>query len=187
MCIRCSGGYGPGGNYIIGDGYTQRHTVPPPDPFDPLTIIRERRRIHPPPVPVEHGTVRGIRSHKRKQEDLCDACDEFDWTPAYWRELREQSLATTNRKIGRLLEDARQGMDIDRDLLAYYERKRAKLEKQLSGEEEKPAKKQDTEPTEALHVRIPVSQAEGLRERAGEQDTTVSAIVRQALDAFLLL
>lgn len=187
MCIKCSGGYKKNGEWVIGDGYTQRHTVPPPDPYDPITIARQKSRLHPPPVPVEHGTVRGIRSHRRKQEDLCDECDRYFKTDSYLKDLRQQSLDTVNRKLSKMAAWKAEGGDVDVEYRDYLERRRVKLEKQLFGDEEPAKKREETEPLERVHIRLAVRQMEALRERAKEEGVAVNVLVRQAVDAFLVL
>lgn len=40
-----------------------------------------------PPLPIEHGTVRGAQAHRRREEPVCKDCREA-WN-TYYRKRRE--------------------------------------------------------------------------------------------------
>ena len=192
MCVKCHGGTRTKTVYVhgrptkieyevAGDGNVQRHTV---------TGLRPAPR----PDPVEHGTLRGIRWHRGLRTDNprkygCQLCDEYETTDDYTREMRLDALANVSRRLDalvRLRSDPDE--DVDLELLEFYEKKRALLERLLRGDNEKPVKKREkTEPLELLHIRVRESQAQELRERAEEEETSVSELVRQSIDAFLVL
>lgn len=193
MCIKCHGGmstkkvYVPGIRElvdveyeIVGDGNVQRHTT-------------GNRNPAPTPDPVEHGTLRGVRWHRslrysHPEKEMCDACSEFQFSDEYYREMRLEALSNTNRRLERLVRQRDDpDEDADLELLEFYEKKRASLERLLRGEDKRPAAKRETEPLERVHVRLAVRQMEILRARAEEEGTSVNALVRQAVDTFLLL
>ena len=193
MCIRCSGGtrmkkvYVNGNPVMIeheikGDGKYQRHTT-------------GGRRPAPSPDPVEHGTLRGVRWHRglrvtHPDKDMCDACSEFEFSDEYYREMRLEALAKTNRWLDHLIRQRDDpNEDADLELLEFYEKKRASLERLLRGDGEKrePAQKEETEPLERIHLRLTVRQIEALRERAATEGGTLNGLVRRAVDAWLVL
>ena len=134
------------------------------------------------PDPPRHPSVSGIRQHWRKQEDLCGPCHEL-----YMREddyLRAVRLDALERVEARLSPSS--GVSEDPELRAFYERKRERLLKRLSGEKTPPRRKFD-EPTVITNARLPQSLRDRLEERAAEDDVTVSDLIRRALDEWLLL
>src|SRR5690606_32325567 len=182
MCIRCTGGYTASGRYIEGDGDVQRHTPPP----IPGVNFGPRGPRRPPPAPVRHGHLRGVRWHRglrwdHPEKDLCDACSAFASSPAYDRAFRQDALDRALRRL-----DPEEGSQ-DPAYREFLERRVAKLTAQLAGKDEDPVRRQIDEPSQHVSIRIPVRIVDALKERAEEERTSVSDLARRALDAFLVL
>lgn len=177
------------------DGFTRRHTMPwlreeiePPeyDPEDPASrrYHKHTARLDAKPDPIPHPSLSAIRSHKRKSEDLCPVCREFyeaDQGRVYLRAYREDALT----KIEDRLAGKKEGMDAQER--RYYERRQAKLRQQLFGEELPKPEPKPVEPVTQVNVRLPDRIIAALKERTRKKGTSFSAMIRTALDEWLVL
>lgn len=171
----------------------KRHTAPyflpdtePPDPLvDPVGHTRflyYTEMTDKLPDPPRHPSLRAIRQHKGKQEDLCGPCDELVRSPNYLNLVRRDALERVEARLS-----PNSGVSEDPELRAFYERKRERLLKRLSGEDKAPPRRKFDEPTVITNARLPQSLRDRLEERAAEDEVTVSDLIRRALDEWLLL
>lgn len=142
------------------------------------------------PDPPRHPSLSAIRQHRRKgetefwketAEEYCAPCAGLYNRPDFLDIWRRDALERVEARLS-----PSSGVYEDPELRAYYERKRERLLKRLSGEKTPPRRKFD-EPTVITNARLPQSLRDRLEERAAEDDVTVSDLIRRALDEWLLL